>query len=112
MYLSLTYNVNFIQKPILSLSSNIFILVEENVLLMSISPTFYKQLVRQFPFAKKNTNTSYKYRIAARITLSYKKAARKVLMTLILSSEIMVKGIEMRLKEQSRPNVNNVFNVL
>ena len=37
-------------------------------LLWSISPTFYEQLLHQYPCAKKNTNLSRKYRKAAKKT--------------------------------------------
>jgi hypothetical protein len=46
-----------------------------------ISQTFYEQLLRQNPFAKKITNPNCKH-IKPRKKLLYKKAARKILVKL------------------------------
>jgi hypothetical protein len=48
---------------------------------LSISPTFYEQLLRQNAFAQKITNPNYKHVIAAQ-KLSYKKAAHNILVKL------------------------------
>jgi hypothetical protein len=48
---------------------------------VSISPTFYDQLLRQNPCTKKMTNPNCKH-IKAVQKLSYEKAARKILVKL------------------------------
>ena len=52
---------------------------------MSISPTFYNQLLRQYSFTKKNTKPNCKYKKLLR-TLLYEKAAYKMLVKLTLGS--------------------------
>jgi hypothetical protein len=49
---------------------------------VSISPTFYEQLLCKNPFAKKITNPNCKYIKAAQKKLSYEKAAHKILVKL------------------------------
>jgi hypothetical protein len=50
--------------------------------LLSISPTFYEQLLHQNPFAKKITNPNCKHIKGAQKKLSYEKVAHKILMKL------------------------------
>ena len=56
--------------------------------MMSISPTLYKLLLHQFPFAKKlQTQTVSKEKLHK--TLSYKKAACKMLLKLTLVKRVV-----------------------
>jgi hypothetical protein len=49
---------------------------------VSISPTFYEQLLRQNPFCQKITNANCKYIKAVQKKLLYEKAAYKILVKL------------------------------
>jgi hypothetical protein len=54
----------------------------KNAIQVSISPTFYEQLLCQNPFAKKITNPNCKHMITAQKKLSYEKAVCKILVKL------------------------------
>jgi hypothetical protein len=53
---------------------------------VSISPTFYEQLLRQNPFPQKITNPNCKHMKAAQKTFD-EKAARKILVKLTLGGK-------------------------